>query len=337
MFKKTLQGISRQFSGTSTFKAADLEITRQENKGLEGIKNMQFGATHTSHMFIADCVEGVWDKPKIVPYAPLQIDPFNSTLHYSVSCFEGMKAYLDAQNRIRLFRPDMNMARFQKAIHRVSMFNCDPKELLKCLEEFVKVEKNWIPKEKGKALYLRPFSFSMENTLGVKPPLSSRIMIVASPVGNYFEEKFKPITLGVCREYERGNPKSAAGYKVSPNYGPTIQISGEMKAKYNCDQVLWVHDDKVLEVGACNIFFLLKDKSGQLELITSPLDGSILPGVTRDSVLALEREKKRYKVSERYLTISELKQAGKENRIVEIFGTGTAVCIMPVATIRSFR
>lgn len=334
MLKRAVQSLSRKFTASSnTFRASDLTVTKKENTGLAGVKNMSFGATHTGHMFVVDCVEGTWGKPTIVPYAPIAIDPFNSTLHYSVSCFEGMKAYLDANNDIRLFRPMMNMQRFQNAMKRLSLFNCDPKELLKCLEEYVKIEKNWIPKNVGEALYLRPFSFSMENTLGVKPPHSSRIMIVASPVGNYFDGKFQPITLGVCRDYERGTPRSAAGFKISPNYGPTIQISGEMKEKYGYDQVLWLHDDKVLEVGASNIFFLLKDKSGQLELVTSPLDGSILPGITRASVLELERQKQRFKVSERDITIAELKQASKENRLVEMFGTGTAVCINPVAKI----
>lgn len=338
MLRRTLQTLSRHFTASkNTFKASDLTITRKDNQGLAGVKNMQFGATHTGHMFMVDCLDGVWGKPQIVPYAPIPIDPFNSTLHYSVSCFEGMKAYLDGNNNIRLFRPMMNMNRFQNAMTRLSLFNCDPVELLKCLEEYVKVEKNWIPKKVGEALYLRPFSFSMENTLGVKPPHASRIMFVASPVGNYFDGKFHPITLGVCREYERGSPKSAAGFKISPNYGPTIKISGEMKEKFGYDQVLWVHNDKVLEVGASNIFFLIKDKSGQLELVTSPLDGSILPGVTRASVLELEREKKRFKVSERDITITELKQASDEGRLVEMFGTGTAVCINPVAKISSFR
>lgn len=335
MLKRSLQVFRNFTASKNTFKASDITITRVANEGLKGVQNMNFGATHTSHMFMVDCVNGVWEAPKIVPYGPIQMDPFNSTIHYSVSCFEGMKAYLDSNDQIRLFRPQMNMKRFQSAISRLSLFNCDPQELLKCIEEFVKVEKNWIPKKRGEALYLRPFSFSMENTLGVKPPNASRIMLVASPVGNYFEEEFRPIVLGACSDYERGNPKSAAGYKISPNYAPTIQISGDMKEKYGYDQVLWLQDDKVLEVGACNIFFLLKDKSGQLELATSPLNGSILPGVTRASVLELERQKNRYKVSERDITITELKQASKEGRVVEIFGTGTAVCIMPVAKISS--
>lgn len=209
----------------------------------------------------------------------------------------------------------------------------DKAELLKCLEEYVKVEKNWIPNKVGEALYLRPFAFSMESTLGVKPPTRNRIMIVASPVGNYFGDKFKPITLGICREYERGTPHSAAGYKVSPNYGPTIQISGQLKKEQNCDQVLWLYHDRMLEVGACNIFFLIKDKNGQLELITAPLDNAILPGITRDSVLKLEREKKRFKVTERHITITELQEVYNEGRLVEIFGTGTAVVIMPVKDI----
>lgn len=320
--------IARHFS--SSFKASDLKITRVANDGLKGVKDMSFGSTHTAHMFWVDSDNGVWSKPQIAPYAPLAIDPFNSTLHYAVSCFEGMKAYKDDQNRIRLFRPDQNMERFSRACNRLALGSFDKAELLKCIEEFVKVEKNWIPSTVGESLYLRPFAFAMENTLGVKPPSKSRIMVVASPVGNYFGAEFKPISLGICREYERGTPFSAAGFKISSNYAPTIQISGALKKTQNVDQVLWLYKDKILEVGACNIFFLIKTKSGQLELITAPLDGSILPGVTRSAVLELEREKKRYVVSERDFTLTELKEAYKDGRLVEVFGTGTAVCIMPV-------
>lgn len=328
--------INRHFSA-KTFKASDLKITRVANDGLKGVKDMTFGSTHTAHMLTVDYLNGVWEQPEIKPYAPLSMDPFNSTLHYAVSCFEGLKAYKDDKHRIRLFRPDQNMERFSQSCSRLALGTFDKAELLKCIEELVKLEKNWIPSNVGESLYLRPFAFSMENTLGVKPPSRSRLMVVASPVGNYFGAEFKPISLGVCREYERGNPRSAAGFKIASNYAPTIQITGKLKQTQDVDQILWLYNDKILEVGACNIFFLLKTKSGQLELVTAPLDGSILPGVTRSAVLELEREKKRYVVSERDLTMTELKEAHKEGRVVEIFGTGTAVCIMPVNKIGTLR
>ena len=335
MLARTVFGRRSGFS--FSFKAADLSIERVANTGLKGVTDMSFGATHTAHMFMVDCDRGVWDKPKIVPYAPISIDPFNSTLHYSISCFEGMKAYLDKQNRIRLFRPEENMKRFSSACERIALFPFDRNELLECLKEYTKVEKNWISGQRGEALYLRPFAFSMENTLGVKSPTHSRIMIVASPVAGYFSKTTKPIKLSICREFERGTPKSSAGFKISPNYAPTIKIAGDLKKRDGSDQVLWLYNDRILEVGACNIFFLMKDQTGALELVTAPLDGSILPGVTRSTILQLERERKRFKVSERNFTMTEVKQAYKEGRLVEIFGTGTAVVILPVEGIGSFR
>ena len=322
--------------GVETFKAADLKINRVDNAGVASCKDMTFGATHSAHMFIVDCVHGKWGTPEIMPYGPIAIDPFNSTLHYAVTCFEGMKAYLDKNGKIRLFRPDMNMKRMATAMERLALAPFDSSEMIKCIEEFVKVEKNWIPSQVGQALYLRPFAFSMENTLGVKPASSSRVMIVASPVANYFDDKeLKPIKLAICRSYERGTPLSAAGYKLGSNYAPTIKISGDLKEKLGADQVLWLHNDKTLEVGACNIFFLIEDSEGKRELVTAPLDGSILPGITRDTILKLEQEKQRVKVSERHLTITELKELSKQGKVIEIFGTGTAVCIMPIAEISS--
>ena len=332
--------MSRCFSSNTirrpfSFRAADLQIEKVENDGLKGVKDMSFGATHSAHMFYVDSIKGKWGTPKIVPYAPIPIDPFNSTFHYSVSCFEGMKAYLDNQNRIRLFRPDQNMKRFASACERLSLDPFDTNEFLKCLVEYTKVERNWIPSKRGEALYLRPFAFSMENTLVVKHPESSRVMIVASPVAGYFSKEVKPIKLGICREFERGFPKSAAGFKISPNYGPTIKIGLDLHNSVGADQVLWLYNDRILEVGACNIFFIIKDENGDLELVTAPLDGSILPGVTRSSVLERERERKRFKVSERIFTLTEVKKAFNEGRLVEIFGTGTAVVVLPVEGIGS--
>ena len=335
MLKRSIGGLRRMFS-VETFKAADLKINTVKNTGVAGCKDMTFGSTNTAHMFIADCVHGKWGTPEIMPYAPMAIDPFNSTFHYAVTCYEGMKVYLDKNGKMRLFRPDMNMKRMAIAMDRLALAPFEGSEMIKCIEEYCKIEKNWIPSKIGESLYLRPFAFSMQNTLGVKPALSSRVMIIASPVANYFGTKeLTPIRLAICRDYERGTPLSAAGYKLGANYAPTIKISGDLKEKLGADQVLWLHNDKILEVGACNIFFLIEDSEGKRELVTAPLDGSILPGITRDTILKLEQEKQRVKVSERHLTITELKELSKQGKVIEIFGTGTAVCIMPIAEISS--
>lgn len=337
MLNSNLRRLLRNFSQSSSFKASDIKITRVENRGLNPSEPLIYGKMHSAHMFQVESVNGKWSTPEIVPYAPLSLDPFNSTLHYALTCFEGMKAYLDKEDQIRLFRPEQNMNRFLSSCRRLSLAEFDTTEMLKCLEEYVKVERNWIPKKKGEALYLRPFAFSTENTLGVKVPTQSRIMIVASPVGNYFGSELKPITLGTVRDFERGTPHSAAGFKLGSNYAPTIKLQGEIEEKTGADQILWLYKDKILEAGTCNIFFLIKNDDGELELCTAPLDGSILPGITRSSILGLEKEKGRFKVSERFLTIQDLKRLSKEDRLIEIFGAGTSVIVLPVRDICKLR
>lgn len=324
----------RQFS----FRASDIKITKSSDKSPVVVpKELPFGQHHTRHMFYVDNVIGSWGTPQIVPYAPVQLDPFCSTLHYAISCFEGMKAYKDKNGGLRLFRPMLNMARFQKACNRLSLPAFEEVEMLKCIEEFVKLEKDHIPTTVGESLYVRPFAFSIDDTLGVKPPSKSRIMVVAGPVGNYFSLNFKPITLVTCNEYTRGTPSSAASFKIASNYAPTIKISGDFQQSVKADQVLWLNGDDILEVGASNIFFIIKDKAGNLELITPPLDGSILPGVTRDSIIQLEQEKSRFKVSVRPITLTEVWEAHQDGRLVEVFGAGTAVVVSPVSTISKHR
>lgn len=222
-----------------------------------------------------------------------------------------MKRFLDSCNRLML--PEFNKA-----------------ELLKCMEELIRVDKDWVPQAEGASLYIRPFAFAMDHELGVRASNSAKIMIVSCPVGPYFPTGVKPIKLAIVRRYERGNPKSAACYKLGSNYGPTCLISSEL-AKEGYSQALWTHNDNILEVGACNIFFLLKGKNGRKELITPPLDGSVLPGITRKSIIELvQKEHPEIDMVVRDFTVSELTKAFKDGRVIEVFGAGTAVCIVPV-------
>jgi branched-chain amino acid aminotransferase len=241
-----------------------------------------------------------------------------------------MKGYKDANGDLRLFRPMENMKRFETSCERLSLPKFDKNELLLCMEDFVKVEKEWIPANEGSSLYLRPFAFGTDEELGVKPSSAAKLMIVACPVGPYFSTGVKPIKLAVVRDYERGNPRSAAAYKLGANYGPTCSISSELVSRgYN--QALWTHNDNILEVGACNIFFLVKNKNGKTECITPPLDGSVLPGITRKSIVELiEKEHPNVDMVVRDYTVTELVESFNENRVIEVFGAGTAVTILPV-------
>ena len=325
-------GLSRSFvSGSSHFKFSNLKVELSEDKSpVQLPAEKPFGMIPTRHMFTVDYENGKWGTPKIVPFGMIPIHPFNSGLHYAISCFDGFKAYKDSKGQVRLFRPDVHVNRLVNSTSRLALPPFNPDEFMKCLHKYVWIEKDWIPTKKGESLYIRPIHFGAETSLGVRPSTRSKLMIVSCPVGSYFEGGLKPISLEIYRDYERGTPRSAAGYKIGANYAPTVKISGEMKQKHGADQVLWVYGDKILEVGACNIFFLFKSKDGKLELITAPLDGSILPGVTRQSILELERAKKRFHVQERHVTVPELFQVEKEGRLVEVFGCGTGVTIMPV-------
>jgi len=292
-----------------------------------------FGHNPSDHLFEVDWdIEQGWGAPRIKQYGPFAMSPLNTTLHYAIQCFEGMKAFYGVDKKIRLFRPDKNMTRFRSSCNRIALPDFEEKELLDCLTELVKVEKRWIPDAPDFSLYIRPTAISMNDALGVRPPEKSKIYIVSTPVGPYFASGFKPIKVFAEKQHIRAFPGGFGQYKLGANYGPTIMISKEAE-KRGFNQILWLTDNKITEIGACNIFFLIKNADGEKELVTAPIDGISLPGVTRDSILGLARELKEFKVSERYLTIEDFIQMVKENRVLEAFGAGTAMTVAPVELI----
>ncbi len=289
-----------------------------------------FGDIPTDHMVtIGHCADHGWQTPKIVPLEPIPFHPFNSTLHYALCNYEGMKAYRGNDGSIRLFRPQENMRRFIGSNSRLAFPTFDPNELLKIIEEFVKLEQDWIPQTNDATLYLRPFAFSTTNVLGVHKASSSMIMVVASPVGSYFSGD---INLSVFEDYWRGSPKSAAAYKIGANYAPTVQIGDQLASK-GYSQAIWVYNDKILESGATNLFFIIENEKGKLEIITPPLDGSILPGITRDSVIQLAHEAVGLPVIQRDFTLTELMNLHSQKRVKEIFVCGTASVICEVMSL----
>ena len=309
-----------------SFKAADVitENVLSVPPALEN-QNLGFGGLNTPRMLRVDYSDARgWETPRIEAFKPLQIHPFNSTLHYGICSFEGLKAYRGKNEELMLFRPMENCKRFLESNRRLSLPGFDPKELLSLIEHFVKLEKDWIPDIENGSLYIRPFSFSLTNKLGVHRATESSIMVVASPVGDYFSGE---INLSVYEDYWRGSPKSAAAYKIGANYAPTIQIADDLNKK-GISQAVWVYDDCLLESGATNLFFFIKSKDGKVELVTHPLDGCILPGITRDALLKLAPTIiPDIKVSERPFRIPEFQQCHKEGRLLEMFVSGTASVI----------
>ncbi|BDA47474.1 Branched-chain-amino-acid aminotransferase, cytosolic [Coccomyxa sp. Obi] len=326
-----------------TFHHADIQKNivpfQEQNLDLEDIK---FGQRFTDHLFIAEHTEGAgWGRPQIRPFSQgITVHPAAQVLHYGMCCFEGMKAYLGVDGRGRLFRPDLNMERMYRSSRRLMLADYDPDELLECLKELLRVDRQWLPEREGYSLYVRPFMFSTAHTLGVGRPTRSTIAITLSPVGPYFSTGLTPIQLFLDEQHVRAWPGGVGDCKVGSNYAPTILPQSEAFKKYGTPQVLYTlptgdrndpESSVISESGAMNCFFFLDkaDGSGQA-LITPPLDGTILPGVTRDSILALARAWGDIEVSEAYLTIKELKQASQEGRLREIFGCGTACIVQPI-------
>jgi len=328
------QNSLRCFSST-TFHKKDLVIepTKTPKTLPQFDASLKFGHCPSDHLFEVDWnSKDGWGTPKISAYRNFEIDPLNSTLHYAIQCFEGLKAFHGVDGKVRLFRPERNMKRFKSSCSRIALPEFEESELLECLKEYVRVDRRWVPTVPDFSLYLRPTAISMTDALGVRQPESSKIYILGTPVGPYFPSGFKPIRLYAEKQFIRAFPGGYGQYKLGANYGPTIMVSREAEKK-GFHQILWLTDNKITEIGASNIFFYLKNDDGELELVTAPIDGLSLPGVVRDSILTLAREMGEFKVSERYLNIEDFIRLSKEKRILEAFGAGTAMTIAPVELI----
>lgn len=249
-----------------------------------------------------------------------------------------MKAYKNDKGQIRLFRPDKNMARFNESSARIALPTFDPKALTTLIAKFAQLEERFIPSQKGYSLYLRPTMIGTQRTLGVGPPGSALMFVIASPVGPYYPTGFKAVSLEATDYAVRAWPGGVGDKKLGANYAPCI-VPQLKAAKHGFHQNLWLFgkEEFVTEVGTMNMFVVLKDKStGQKELVTAPLDGTILNGVTRDSILSLAREKlepEGWKISERKYTMFDLDEAAREGRLLEAFGSGTAAVVSPVRNI----
>lgn len=294
---------------------------------------LEFGKTFTDHMLTVDWdVENGWHAPVISPYKDFQISPASASLHYAVQCFEGMKAYKDKEGNIRMFRPDSNMERLNNSMNRLALPAFDGENFLECLKELIRVDESWIPTEEGYSLYIRPTAIGNSPYLGLEKPKHCKLYAILSPVGPYYPDGFKPVSLYADTENIRAWPGGVGSSKLGGNYGPTL-LPGALANEKGFSQVLWLFDDdhKVCEVGAMNIFFVIKTKEGEIEVVTPPLTrGDILPGVTRRSILELATNSGKYKVSERHIAMPEVVEAWKEGRLMEAFGAGTAAIISPV-------
>ncbi|KAK3696567.1 branched-chain-amino-acid transaminase bat2 [Vermiconidia calcicola] len=327
-----------------------LSITQTTTpKSITPNEELVFGRTFTDHMMSIEwTAQGGWLPPRITPYQNLSLDPATCVFHYGFEAFEGMKAYKDRQGNIRLFRPDKNMQRMNRSAARIALPTFDGKKMIELITQFVKMEERFIPSKRGYSLYIRPTIIGTQRTLGVGPPGSALVYVIASPVGPYYPTGFKAISLEATTYAVRAWPGGVGNSKLGANYAPCIVPQMQAAAR-GMHQNLWLFteidpatgekEDFITEVGTMNLFVALQNKNGQKELLTAPLDGTILEGVTRDSVLALARERmvpQGWQVNERKCTMRELSEAAAEGRLLEVFGAGTAAVVSPIRNI-SYR
>lgn len=286
-----------------------------------------FGRTFTDHMFVADYDEGKgWHSHRIVPYAPVMLDPASIVFHYGQTVFEGLKAYKSEDGTVRLFRPEENMKRMNLSLDRLCMPRIDEEQALHALTQLIHIEKDWIPTLAGTSLYIRPFVIANEAFLGVAPAKKYQFYIILSPVGSYYKEGIHPIKILVENEFVRAVKGGTGGAKTAGNYASALKAQ-EVADQKGYSQVMWldgIERKYVEEVGSMNIFFKING-----EVITPAINGSILEGITRKSILQLLRHWN-IPVSERKLSIDEIKAAYESGELEEVFGTGTAAVISPV-------
>ena len=287
-----------------------------------------FGKIFTDHMFMMDYSreKGCWYNARIVPFGPIALHPASTVLHYGSEIFEGLKAYRRKDGRVQLFRPIENIRRMNNSAERLCLPQIPEEDALQVLTEFVKMEQDWTPSAEGTSLYLRPFMFGNDESLGVHAVHNATYVIIASPVGSYYAEGINPVKIMIEDEDVRA-VRGGTGYaKCGGNYAASNR-AGERAAQKGYSQVLWldgVERKYIEEVGAMNVMFKIGD-----EIVTPMLSGSILPGITRMSCLEVLR-KEGYKVSERLLSIDELADALKNGELKEAWGCGTAAVVSPI-------
>ena len=289
--------------------------------------SLGFGKFFTDHMFIMEYTEGKgWHDARIEPYHRLSLDPSSTVLHYAQEIFEGLKAYKDKDGRITMFRAIENCRRLNNSARRMCMPEIDENFNLKAMEALVSVERDWIPTSEGTSLYLRPTMIANDEALGVHAAKNYIYYIIASPSGAYYKEGLAPVKIKIEENYIRAVRGGTGEAKTGGNYACSIK-AGEDAAKEGYAQVLWLDGEYrtyIQEVGAMNMMFVIDGT-----IVTPPLEGSILPGITRKSVIELARSLG-YKVEERRIAVDELMDAARTGRLSEAFGTGTAAVISPV-------
>ncbi|MBQ5755366.1 MAG: branched-chain amino acid aminotransferase [Oscillospiraceae bacterium] len=286
-----------------------------------------FGKIFTDHMFVMDYTEGEgWHDPRVVPYGPFTLDPATVVFHYAQELFEGMKAYRTAEGKIQLFRPECNAQRFIDGCERMGIPPIPVEDFIQAVKALVKVDEEWVPHQDGSSLYIRPFIIATDVGLGVHASKHYIFSVIVAPSGAYYPEGINPVKIYVEDDYIRAAPGLTGAVKCGGNYAASIK-AGELAEQKGYTQVLWldgVEKKYVEEVGSMNIMFKIDGK-----IYTAACTGTVLPGITRRSILELCQDWG-YEVIEGKLAIADVMQAGRDGKLEEVFGTGTAAVVSPV-------
>jgi branched-chain amino acid aminotransferase len=291
-----------------------------------------FGQYFTDHMFTATWeADTGWHDQKVQPYGPFQLDPACAVLHYAQEVFEGLKAYRHDDGSVWAFRPEVNAARMQRSSVRMALPELPVEDFLAAITALVTIDSDWVPSEREKSLYLRPFMFASESFLGVRSAKQVTFAVIASPAGAYFSGGFKPVTIWLSEDFTRSAPGGTGAAKCGGNYAASL-VAQQEATRAGCDQVVFldaVERSVIEELGGMNIFFVYADGT----LVTPELSGSILEGVTRSSILQLAAELG-HATEERRVTIDEWRKGVATGEIVEVFASGTAAVITSISTLK---
>ncbi len=310
--------------------AENINITKVEHSKLNDInlENIPFGKFFTDHMLEVDYEDGEWKNAEIKPYQPLLLDPSIAALHYGQAIFEGIKAYKNEAGEVSIFRPIDNFKRFNVSAERMQMPQVPEEIFMEGMRMLVALDKNWIPQQEDHSLYIRPFMFSSDTMIGVKPSEKYKFMIILSPTGPYYNT---PMRIYVEEHYVRAVPGGVGYAKAAGNYGGAMYATAQAKLK-GYDQVLWTdafEHKYVQECGTMNVFFII----GNTAITPDLKEGTILAGVTRDSTMVMLRDMG-FNVEERSLSIDDVMEAYNAGILYEVFGTGTAATISMIKELR---
>jgi len=301
----------------------------------ERMNKLSFVHTFTDHMVVIPYRDGAWQQGEVKAYGPLSLDPSASSLHYGQAIFEGFKAFAQPDGGVKTFRPEANGERFNRSAKRLAMPELSVELFLKAADELISLDRAWVPQNIGESLYLRPLMIATDPFLGVRPSNEYLFVLFASPAGAYFPQGVKPVTVWISEDYVRAAPGGTGEAKCAGNYAASLVAQAQAQEK-GCDQVVWldaVHREYIEEMGGMNLFFVYQE-GGKTVIVTPELTGTLLPGITRRSLLELAKDLG-FEAQERKLTVQQWRDDIAAGRMTEVFACGTAAVITPVGEVKA--